>query len=251
MFSVTNQSQSRPQSGMYPPQSFNRDLTMNFVPRSAQSSYKNPSQMGMNVMSRPQYQEPSQQQRPNHIGNLRDAIREQAVPNENNRPKMLWGRFTWILLHTMAEQIREERFHQLRNEIMHFIYTVCINLPCPLCTEHAKEYLSKNNILQSQTKEELKYALFMFHNTVNQRKDYQQFTLEQLNDTYSKAIPRVVFQNFLVHFNSKSKSIKLIADELHRQNVSQNLKSWFEIHINDFYDPSRPSSSDPIPSSLF
>lgn len=251
MFSLTNQSTSQKRfQHIFSPQPFNRDLTMNFVSKATQSSYKNPSAMSM--LTREQ-QLPQYSQQPPQITNLREAIKHQSNSiQDDNKPKMVWGKYTWILFHTIAEQIKEERFLQLRNEIVHIIYTICTNLPCPMCADHAKEYLSKSRILQSQTKEELKYELFKFHNTVNLRKNAPQFTQEQLNQMYSRAIPKVVFQNFLVHFNSRSKNIKLLADELHRQNTTQYLKSWFEIHLNDFNDPSNPYvEKSPLPSSRF
>ena len=228
MYSVTTQ-QKPQQKQQYYPQPFNRDLTMSFL------SNKSPQTMSMVNVHNPQYQV---SHRPQYT-NIRDATR-QYQPQTDDKPKMIWGRYTWILLHTMAEQIKEERFLQLRNEIMHIIYTICTNLPCPMCADHAKEYLSRSNLMNAQSKEELKYELFKFHNTVNLRKQYPQFTIDQLNSLYSKSIPRVTIQNFLVQFNNKSKSMKLLADELHRQNITQNLKAWFDVHIHDFNDPSTP-----------
>jgi Erv1 / Alr family len=227
-------------------QPYQKDVTMNFSQR------RQPAMMSMsNMQMQSQYQNQQVISQGYTATNLRDAIRNPPINPEQEKPKMIWGKFTWILFHTMAEQIKEERFQQLRNEILHIIYTICSNLPCPMCAEHAKDYLAKNNLMRSQTKEELKYELFKFHNVVNERKNFPQFTVEQLNDMYSKAIPKVVIQNFLVQFNNKSKNIKLLADELHRQNISQTLKSWFQIHLSDFNDPSNPVKSSPIPSSPF
>lgn len=226
-------------------QPYQNDIQMNYAQR---------RQSPMMSMSNMQMQSQQQNRQVVTEGytatNLKDAIRT-PPPQDHDKPKMIWGKFTWILFHTMAEQIKEERFQQLRNEIFHIIYTICSNLPCPFCAEHAKEYLAKNNLMRSQTKEELKYELFKFHNVVNARKHFPQFTVEQLNEMYSKAIPKVVIQNFLVQFNSKSKNIKLLADELHRQNISQTLKSWFQLHLPDFNDPSNPIKSSPIPASPF
>lgn len=227
MYSVTNQQRNYSQVQNYP-QPFQKDLTMSMA-QSRPSSFSSMSMV--NVYHQP----PS----PPRFTNVREAIKQYQPTPHDDKPKMIWGRYTWILFHTLAEQIKEERFQQLRNEIMHMIYTICINLPCPMCADHAKEYLSQHHLLNAQTKEELKYELFKFHNVVNQRKQFQQFSIEQLNSIYPKAIPRVVINNFLVQFNSKSKSMKLLADELHRQTVTQNLKAWFDLHINDFNDPSQ------------
>lgn len=242
MFSLPSQTNYQP---------YNRDLTMNFVSKRTQSSYKNPSIMSMNAMTPSSIAAIQYPTSKYSATNLRDAIRHPPPNEDQNKPKMVWGKYTWFLFHTMAEQIKEERFQQLRNEILHIIYTICTNLPCPMCADHAKEYLAKSNLMNSQTKEELKYELFKFHNIVNERKQQKQFTVEELNNIYSRAIPRIAIQNFLVQFNNKSKNIKMLADELHRQNITSYLKSWFELHLKDFNDPTNPTVSSPIPSSPF
>lgn len=232
-----NQPRSIPQFQPYQPysnqssysQTYKNNLSMGFNMR--KSGIQN-SPGAMNAVS--MYKPPTIQK---HVNSMPITSKSVASPHENlSKPKMLWGRHTWFLFHTIAEKIKDERFDQLRNEIIHLIYTICMNLPCPLCTEHAKEYLANSDLLKIQTKEQLKYELFKFHNTVNRRKDYPEFTVEQLNTMYKTAVPRVIIQNFLIHFNSKSKSVRLIADELYRQKVTQNLKGWFDIHLSDFED---------------
>ena len=167
--------------------------------------------------------------------NLRQAITTPPLAN-NNAPVMLWGKPTWHLLHTMAEKIQNIPFSTNRSDILQIIYTICINLPCPTCSEHAKEYMIKNHLFQIMTKHELKLFLFKFHNTVNARKHLPIFDEQNLTQ-YARAIPKNVIEHFLIAYNRKSKNIRLIADDMHRENITTYLKGWFQRHIQYFDGP--------------
>ena len=81
--------------------------------------------------------------------------------------ELYWGKLTWGLFHTIAEKINDE--NELMN-IKNLIVSVCSNLPCPYCRDHAKTYLSKKPINKLvRTKDELKKYFFHFHNVVNLR----------------------------------------------------------------------------------
>jgi hypothetical protein len=169
--------------------------------------------------------------------NLRHAT--QYPDDIKPKPKMLWGKPTWYLLHTMAEKINESRFNEIRLEFLNIIYTICTNLPCPTCSEHAKQYLSKGAFLTIRTKDELKLLLFNFHNTVNSKKGYALFLVNDL-EQYSKAIPVNIIENFMIEYNRKSKNIRLLADDMHRQNITSILKDWFKNNIMYFDAPVTP-----------
>ena len=168
-------------------------------------------------------------------GNIRHI--PEAI-NPTNVPKMLWGKPTWYLLHMIAEKIQEVKFQELRPQILNMIYSICNNLPCPTCAVHAKDYLNKINLFHISSKEELKIMLFNFHNDVNKRKGYRMFTRQELDNLYIKADPVAIIQHFLVAFNKKNKSIRLLADDLSRQNITNTLKMWFQQNIM-FFDPPR------------
>ena len=155
---------------------------------------------------------------------------------ETNIPKMLWGKPTWYLFHMMAEKIKPSYFLQNKMEILQLIHTICINLPCPTCAEHAKTYLQKSQFFQIRTTDELKNMMFQFHNSVNARKGTRIFLLHELSQ-YSQAIPANIIENFIVAFGRKSKNIRLLADDMHRQNIILQLKEWFQRHIGFFNGP--------------
>lgn len=173
--------------------------------------------------------------------NLNSNSNLSQTQTDANKPKMIWGKHIWFFFHTIAEKIKEEQFLVLRHELLNIIFSVCSNLPCPTCAEHAKEYIKQNNFMAIQTKDELKRALFVFHNTVNQRKKYPLFTWEELNTLYPKAVLPQMIHNFLIFFNMKSKSIRLVADEVHRQNLSKSIRMWFQNHMDSFDGPVIPS----------
>jgi hypothetical protein len=150
------------------------------------------------------------------------------------QPKMLWGPAIWYLFHTLAEKVKPEAFPSIRKELLNNIYSICIHLPCPVCSDHAKEYLNKINFNAITTKDELKHMLFTFHNVVNQRKGYTQFTIQELNEKYSNANTVNIIQNFMIYFKDKHRSPKLMADDLQRARISSVLQDWFRNHIREF-----------------
>lgn len=171
--------------------------------------------------------------------NVNRYIRQStALANDNiKKPQMLWGKPTWYLLHMMAEKIQDSRFQEIRQEFLNIIFLICSNLPCPTCAVHAKQYLERVRYQWIYTKEQLKQMLFVFHNDVNSRKGYATFTNIDLDNLYSKSNPPVIIQNFIVEFNRKNKSVRLLADDLNRQRIIDTLKVWFNKNITYFQEP--------------
>ena len=150
--------------------------------------------------------------------------------------KVKWGEPTWFLFHTLSVKIKDSEFASIRQELLNNTYAICCNLPCPDCANHAKIYLDGINFNTIQTKEDYKQMMFQFHNSVNKRKGYPQFNYADLDAKYSMAITKNIIQNFMVHFQDRNRSIKLIASDLHRAQMSILLKKWFNTVIGSF-DP--------------
>lgn len=163
----------------------------------------------------------------------REALRKLTAGNSNPpiEPKSLWGQPTWFLLHTLAEKVDEKQFHVIKRELLQLMYSICINLPCPTCATHAKEYLDGINFNTIQSKEQLKEMMFNFHNVVNKKKGYTLFRYDELNDKYTKAVTVNIIRNFMTQFDKRNKSIRLIADDLHRQKIASKLRVWFNNNI--------------------
>jgi len=149
------------------------------------------------------------------------------------RPK--WGEPTWFLFHTLSVKIKESEFAIIRKDILNRIYAICINLPCPNCANHAKEYLDNINFNTIQTKEDFKRMMWEFHNSVNRRKNYPFFPFEELDKKYLLANTTNIIKNFMIHFQDRNRSVKLIASDMYRANLSIVLKQWFNDNIHAFH----------------
>ena len=148
--------------------------------------------------------------------------------------KMVWGEPTWFLFHTIAEKVKEDHFGLIRVELLNIIFTICSNLPCPICTKHASDHLKGTNFNSIQTKQQLKDFLFDFHNIVNRRKGFPIFDYKQLDEKYSKANTNLIIVNFINYFSDKHKNTRLIADDFIRTKIVQRLSEWFYKNINSF-----------------
>jgi len=177
-----------------------------------------------NTMMRMNYYKPSPNMEMNRVV-------PQPPPPLSEKPPlpskgMLWGAPTWFLLHTLAEKVKEEHFDRIKIDLYRSIYTICTNLPCPDCSNHAKEYLDSINFALLKTKQDLKNMLFVFHNIVNQRKGQPIYNKEEMENTYPKAVTVNIINNFLFYFSDKSRSPKLMAGDLYRSRITANIKEW-------------------------
>lgn len=159
------------------------------------------------------------------------AITETVIKDDTK--KMLWGKPTWFLFHTLAEKVNESHFLEIRSSLLDAIYSICVNLPCPKCAEHAKSHLNGINFNTIQSKEDLKLLFFDFHNLVNKRKNQEIFTYESLNQ-YKYAVTKNIIHYFLNEFVRKSRNIRYLSDDLHRDHLSKILYKWFNHNLHYF-----------------
>lgn len=170
----------------------------------------------------------------NHNSNPNIKVLEAEATNTNEPKKMSWGEPTWILLHVLAEKVKDEEFPAIRSELLDVIYAICSNLPCPDCATHAAMYLNEVRYKQIQTKEQLKHMLWTFHNMVNKKKNFPQFPREQLEPKYASYPFIYALRAFMVKFQDKHRSIRMIADDFHRSKIAEKLKKWFNERISCF-----------------
>lgn len=148
--------------------------------------------------------------------------------------KMKWGAPTWTLFHCIPEKINDENFIKYKDSIIRVIVTICGNLPCPSCSSHAKQYMSKVNFIAIKTRDDLKKMLFIFHNSVNERKGYSQYLYDNLDEKYDNLDFTKVVNEFMFHFQKKTYAPNLISEQIYRQNQVQNIKKWFNDNIHIF-----------------
>jgi hypothetical protein len=161
------------------------------------------------------------------------VVETNPITNPSKKP-MKWGEPTWFLFHTLAEKVKPEFFPEIQKELLNLIYTICSNLPCPNCAKHATQFLNGINFNTITTKDALRFMLHRFHNEVNRRKGLPDFPLDQLTSKYSAANTINIIHYFMPFFDDKHKSIRMIADDMHRMRVALQLKSWFNKNIGAF-----------------
>lgn len=182
--------------------------------------------------------------RPN-IGMGMTITRSNPKPNTNiivqssvSKPKptsdITWGKSYWFFFHTMAEKIKPEYYLQYRNHLFDIVKEVCNNLPCPDCAKHAVSYITKINVNALKTKEDFIMFLFEFHNSVNRRKNFPVFTVDELLEKYSKANFKNIINYFMHYYRMEYRSIRMIADTMHRQRSATRIMNWLQTNNNLF-----------------
>lgn len=142
---------------------------------------------------------------------------------------MTWGKPIWYFLHCLAANIKENIFLSNRTDVLKVIYLICTNLPCHLCSDHAKNYLDSINFNNIKTKTDLIYQLFLFHNSVNARKGYPLFDESNLKKYDDVAMQRVV-SDFLRAYNQSS---RLNIYSFSRQSTINYVRGWLHSNYNN------------------
>lgn len=149
-------------------------------------------------------------------------------------PKMKWGEPIWFLFHTLAEKIKDEHFQSKKYEMINLVRSICANLPCPKCTDHAMAYMKRLNLESIKTKRDWKDFLYKFHNEVNQRKNFPEFPYEELDKKYQGANTVKVINYFIATYREKSGNVQMIATEMTRMRILRNAQIWLSTNLSCF-----------------
>jgi hypothetical protein len=149
-------------------------------------------------------------------------------------PIKIWGNHTWIFFHVLVSKLKnvKDDNSEIIGQTFSMIKNICINLPCPICATHAKEFLSKIQPNELKTKEDLINLMYCFHNTVNKRKKKTIFKYEDLKP-YEKYNLAISFNNFAQAYNTKG-DIKNISESFYRTRLLGDLKKWLVDNKNSF-----------------
>ena len=102
--------------------------------------------------------------------------------------KQEWGNVCWYLFHSLSFKLKDNQDH-IVSELMSLCHNVALNLPCPDCSEHAKQTFNaaKKSGVQITNREEMQRFWWQFHNIVNRRLKKHAMTFEEAQQMYSKA----------------------------------------------------------------
>lgn len=143
-----------------------------------------------------------------------------------------WGPSTWMFMHTLAAKIKEPSFPLISSNLIFMLIQICNNLPCPECTQHAKEFWSKVKTANIKTKSDLINLLFVFHNMVNKRKKLSPFNYDNLKYYETKNIVET-YNNFSRNFNTKG-NMNLLNESFHRNLMMTSLRTWLMTNLKHF-----------------
>jgi len=147
-----------------------------------------------------------------------------------------WGPPIWSFFHTLAEKINPATFQQVFPELFNFIFRICRVLPCPDCSQHAVQFLSKVNPAGIRNKDDFKNIMCIFHNVVNRRKNKPPFNNLNLTTVYGNKNILKEYNNFVNVFHTKG-NMKLLAETFQRRLVLIDFRKWFLNNIQCFITP--------------
>lgn len=145
--------------------------------------------------------------------------------------KKSWGNATWYLIHTLAYKINDEN-HIC--DLTKQIYQVCDNLPCIECRDHAILLLSKNNIKNIKSKQQLILFLLNFHNTINDKLDKPKFTIEENNQMYSRGNTIKIIKNYMEMMKHQNYNEKALIHSYRRKQFIAKLQEYLKVNIHKY-----------------
>jgi len=112
-----------------------------------------------------------------------------------------WGNAAWFLIHTMSEKLKDD--HDSYNEIFELrdvLVNVCYNLPCPVCSNHAKNKIARVNLNDISSKETMKRFFFELHNTINDDLNKTRYSWQEFQNLYCLANTKEIVLYFIQIF---------------------------------------------------
>ncbi len=148
--------------------------------------------------------------------------------------KSEWGNITWILFHSLIEQLKEDSPNKIIKETFLNIKQICNNLPCPNCRDHAMSHLNKYKKYNFDTKDKLKIFFYTFHNTVNVKLKKKVVEINIL-DKYKNVNLNNILNSFK-YIYLKRQQTKMLLYSFHRKmavekflNFIKNNKIYFNL----------------------
>ena len=140
-------------------------------------------------------------------------------------PTNIWGNPTWIFFHTLVENIRQDKFNEMKPIVINILKDTCKYLPCPYCAEGATKILNQSYIQNIRNKEHLIEFVRQFHNIVNVKLNNKTYTIDEIKQlNYKQYNFTIVIDNLFKAFNVKYGVMKLMTYNMHRNEYLKRLK---------------------------
>jgi hypothetical protein len=142
-----------------------------------------------------------------------------------------WGNAYWDLFHCLAFKLKTD---DKALELYKLFYGLCTILPCPICTTHSKNYLSKINPNTINTRIKLIDVFYNFHNNVNKQLNKRIFNKEDYNKLYSDKNLINVLNRFHAIFTNNKTTLRLNIDNMSKTAFLKRFVSFIKSNIHLF-----------------
>jgi hypothetical protein len=127
-----------------------------------------------------------------------------------------WGNAAWFLFHTLSYKLKDE--YNTPNEIANLrkiLINICFNLPCPVCSEHAKNKINQVNLNEISSKEILMRFFYELHNTINHDLNKSIYSYDEFKNKYGQANTGAIVSYFIQIFrNINAGNFKIIMTKI-------------------------------------
>ena len=158
-------------------------------------------------------------------------------------PPEVWGPPIWTFFHKLAENINENHYNKLKNQLFFYIKRICSLLPCPECSKDATLFLAKIDINKLGHKNDFKKLIYIFHNYVNVKKRKRVFNYSHI-DVYKKYNIIQCFNKFMSVYNTNG-NMNLLTESFQRKLLISDFKKWFLQNIKSFLYCDRNHNPNP------
>ena len=150
--------------------------------------------------------------------------------------KAEWGNATWYLLHTLPYKLKDEYANNrtVILELFDMFYQIAVNLPCPMCSQHAQETFRKLNRHNLVDKASLIRAMWEYHNIVNKQLKKPTMTMEEMEAKYKTAVTRRVVEHFTYVFSKKTSTERAMLYSFGRRRVIDAFLKYMKSNSGKF-----------------
>ena len=143
--------------------------------------------------------------------------------------KSVWGPATWFLLHSLVIKIQDDVPNDVIADVKKLIKGITANLPCPVCSAHAKSQLTRLKFDSISTVDGLRQFVFVFHRAVNEfLKKPILMTYQEHLIIYNNMDLTLVIKNFLnIYNNMSSTNVTMMLYSFHRKTLLNDINSFF------------------------
>ena len=130
----------------------------------------------------------------------------------------VWGPIYWRLIHVIVFALPDDVVVSEKLEIVSILKSICVNIPCPTCQEHATAFMNRIRWTLVRNKWDFLKLLNDFHNSVNKRLKKKSFTLEESIALISQLDTKVVCKDFVIISSKRPQGMSLFGMQSKQSN---------------------------------